>query len=83
MYCRLVLRAGQASVTQREKVPWPGSAITCNQFSIGQEGGKYTEHTLYFHFDVVMCLKGSDENDEHNHLVISDLVSILRFEKSG
>ena len=33
--------------------------------------------------DVVMCLKGSDENDEHNHLVISDLVSILRFEKSG
>ena len=35
------------------------------------------------HVDVVMCLKGSDENDEHNHLVISDLVSILRFEKSG
>ena len=36
-----------------------------------------------FHVDVVMCLKGSDDNDEHNHLVISDLVSILRFEKSG
>ena len=27
--------------------------------------------------DVVMCLKGSDDNDVHNHLVISDLVSIL------
>ena len=35
------------------------------------------------HVDVVTCLKGSDDNDEHNHLVISDLVSILRFEKSG
>ena len=33
--------------------------------------------------DVVTCLKGSDDNDEHNHLVISDLVSILRIEKSG
>ena len=38
MYCRLALRVGPAWVTQREKVPWPGSAITCNQFSIGQEG---------------------------------------------
>ena len=38
---------------------------------------------LVFHVDVVTCLKGSDDNDEHNHLVISDLVSILRFEKSG
>ena len=37
----------------------------------------------FFYVDVVMCLKGSDDNDIHNHLVISDLVSILRFEKSG
>ena len=36
-----------------------------------------------FCVDVVMCLKGSDDNDVHKHLVISDSVSILRFEKSG
>ena len=37
----------------------------------------------HVYVDVVKCLKGSDDNDVHNHLVISDLVSILRFEKSG
>ena len=51
--------------------------------------GKMMEMKIYFniqwkiHVDVVTCLKGSDDNDEHNHLVISDLVSILRFEKCG
>ena len=30
------------------------------------------------HVDVVTCLKGSDDNDEHNHLVISDKGSILK-----
>ena len=35
------------------------------------------------HVDIVLYLKGSDGDDVHNHLVISDLVSILRFEKSG
>ena len=28
------------------------------------------------HVDVALCLKGSDDDDVHNHLVISDLVSI-------
>ena len=29
-----------------------------------------------YHIEVVLCLKGSDDDDVHKHLVISNLVSI-------
>ena len=46
----------------------------------GREASKKYIYTVsvsvFVSVDVVLCLKGSDDDDVHNHLAISDLVSI-------
>ena len=46
----------------------------------GREASKKYIYTVsvsvFVSVDVVLCLKGSDDSDVHNHVVISDLVSI-------